>query len=534
MKKFLSLLMAFIMVLSLVACGGNNSANDSSNNSSNNTSNDSANTEQSGGETTYAERIVIARPQDSTNLDPVTCVGNTNIWIFNLVVDSLVKTSDDGKSIEPNLAESWTVSDDNLTYTFKLVPGVKFSDGTPVTAADWEWSLNRAIETTDGHWYFAAKNIEKVEAPDDTTVIITLKEASAATMANLSMFSMSVQSKAYFEKVGAAEYENAPMGTGPYFIKEWVKGESITLEANPYYRHEGYPKTKEIVFKVVSDDNARAMQLQAGEIDIATYMAFSSLKQMESDSNVKTMALPSTVTRFMALNTAVEGLNNEKVRKAINLATDNKAITAMVLYGYGEAALSFLQNTSAYLNTDIPAPAQDIEAAKQLMAEAGYADGLTIDMLYHAGNAFEEQIATILKEQWAQIGVNVELRPEEQGTYLDVFYGMQFDTVIDYWSDDTPDPLQFIQSICVFDLYFGFDTNYQNPRLEELNALAAVEMDDAKRHEYYDEVQQIIHDAAIFVPLCSEPYGVAVRSNVEGFVQTPLGNYRFDNLVKAN
>ena len=168
------------------------------------------------------------------------------------------------------------------------------------------------------------------------------------------------------------------------------------------------------------------------------------------------------------------------------------------------------------------------------MEEAGYAPGeLTFDILYNAGNTFEEQIATLLKAQWGQIGINVELRPEEQGTYLDVFYGMQFDTVIDYWSDDMPDPYQFIQSICVFDLYCGFDTNYQNPRLEELNALAAVEVDDAKRHEYYDEIQEIIHEAAIFVPLCSEPYGVAIRDNIDGFVQTPLGNYRFNNLVKS-
>ena len=529
MKRFMSLFLALVMMFALVACGGNNTANDKTN-----TGNNSASDKQDSTAEINTDRIVIARPQDSTNLDPVTCVGNTNIWIFNLVVDSLVKASDDGKSIEPNLAESWTIEPDNKTYTFKLVPDVKFSNGESVTAEDWVWSLNRAMETTDGHWYFAAKNIESVEAPDETTLVIKLKEPSAATLANLSMFSMSVQSKAYYEEVGAAKHEEGPIGTGPYFIKEWVKGEHITLEANPYYRVPGEPKTKEIVFKVVSDDSARSMQIQAGEIDIATEMAFSSLKQMEGNAEVETMALPSTITRFMALNTAVPGLDNQLVRQAINLATNNKEITDMVLFGYGEPALSFLQNTSGYLNTKLPAPSQDIEAAKALMEKAGYAEGeLTFDMLYHAGDTFEEQIATLLKAQWGQIGINVELRPEESGTYNDVFYGMEFDTVIDFWSDDMPDPYQFIQSICVFDLYCGFDTNYQNPRLEELNALAAVEVDDAKRHEYYDEIQEIIHEAAIFVPLCSEPYGVAIRSNIDGFVQTPLGNYRFNNLVKS-
>ena len=524
MKRVLSLAMAVVMALSLAACGSGNS-----------TSPD-AGTQQpaaTGASGAAADQIVIARSLDSTNLDPVTCVGNTNIWIFNLVVDSLVKVSDDGKTIEPNLAESWTISEDNLTYTFKLVPGVTFSDGTPVTAEDWLWSLNRAIETTDGHWYFAAENIDKVEAPDDSTVVITLKEPSAATLANLSMFSMSVQSKAYYDKVGATEYENGPVGTGPYVIKEWVKGDHITLEANPYYRYEGLPKTKEIVFKVVTDDSARTMQLQAGEIDIATNLSFSSLKQLESDPNVVTMGLPSTETRFISLNTANQYLSDINVRKALNAATDNATISAMVLYGYGEPAVSFLQGSSAWLNTDIPTPTQNLEEAKALLAQSAYPDGFTINMLYHAGNAFEEQIATILKEQWAQIGVNVELTPEEQGTYLEKFYGMEFDTVIDYWSDDIPDPLQFIQSICVFDLYSGFDTNYQNPRLEELNDLAAVEQDNEKRREYYDEVQQIIYDAAIFVPICYVPYGVATSSDISGFVQTPLGNYRFENLIKT-
>lgn len=527
MKKVLSLALALVLVFALAACGGASSSSSGASGSASASSSAAA----SGG--ANAEQIIIARPLDSTNLDPVTCVGNTNIWIFNLVVDSLVKASDDGKEIEPNLAESWEISDDAKTYTFKLKPDVKFSDGTPVTAADWEWSLNRAMETTDGHWYFAAENIEKVSAPDDTTVVITLKEASPATLANLSMFSMAVMSKAHYEKVGAEEHELGPIGTGPYVIKEWVKGEHVTLEANPNYREAGVPKTKEIIFKVVADDSARTMQLQAGEIDISTHMPFSSLKELESSANVKTLAMPSTETRFMALNTANEFLSNEKVRQALNSATDNKVISDMTLFGYGEPAVSFLQGTSPYLDTKIPAPKQDLVAAQKLLEEAGYADGFTINMLYHAGNNFEEQIATILKEQWAQIGVTVDLAPEEQGIYLEKFYGLDYDTVIDYWSDDMPDPLQFIQSICIFDLYAGFDTNYQNDRLEELNALAAVEMDHAKRVAYYDEIQQIIDQAAIFVPLCYVPYGVATTDKISGFVQTPLGNYRFEHLEKA-
>ena len=118
-----------------------------------------------------SSRIVIGRAVDSDNLDPVTCIGNQNIFVFNLILEGLVKTSDDGESIEPCLAESWEVSEDGTTYTFTVKPGLLFSDGTPVTAADWEFTFNRAIEAEDSNWHMCVENIDHVECPDDTTVI---------------------------------------------------------------------------------------------------------------------------------------------------------------------------------------------------------------------------------------------------------------------------------------------------------------------------------------------------------------------------
>ena len=509
LKKALCALLASAMVFSMAACGGESSA-------------------PSGD----ANTIVVARPADSNNLDPVTCVGNTNIWIFNLILEGLVKTSDDGTSIEPCLAESWTVSDDQLTYTFKLKEGVKFSDGTPVTGEDWVWTFERAMTTEGSKWTAAIEAIESVEAPDDSTFIVHLSHPAAATMANLSMFTLGVQSKAYYEKVGADEYKNGIIGTGPYMLKEWKKSESITLEKNPNYHIEGLPKTQTIVFKVVADDNARMMQLQAGEIDIATQLSLSTMKQLESDSNVKVDAGKSTISRFMALNTENEYLSNKQVRQAINMVTDPQQVVDMAMYGYGTAAATFLSDTSAYIDKSLTVNKPDVEGAKKLMEEAGYADGFTIDMMIHAGNALEEQMATILQQQWAQIGITVEIAAYESTTYTDNLYGMKFDSVIDYWSDDIADPSQFMTFICDFDMCSGFDTNYQNPRLVELNDAANVEGDVEKRKELYNEIQELIHDEAIFVPLCYEPYANAYRSNMEGFVQTPLGNFRFENLVK--
>ncbi len=116
---------------------------------------------------TPGSRIVIGRPTDADNLDPVTCIGNQNIFLFNLILDGLVKTSDDGESIEPCLATEWEVSEDGTTYTFHVQEGLLFSNGDPVTAADWQWTFDRAMQTTDSNWHECVANIDKVECPDD-------------------------------------------------------------------------------------------------------------------------------------------------------------------------------------------------------------------------------------------------------------------------------------------------------------------------------------------------------------------------------
>ena len=122
---------------------------------------------------------MVGRATDSDNLDPVTCVGNANIFVFNLIVEGLVKTSDDGSEILPCLATDWEVSEDGTTYTFNVQEGLLFADGSPVTAADWQCTFDRAIEAEDSNWHMCVENIDHVECPDDTTVIVVTKEPAA-------------------------------------------------------------------------------------------------------------------------------------------------------------------------------------------------------------------------------------------------------------------------------------------------------------------------------------------------------------------
>ncbi len=478
-------------------------------------------------------RVVIGRPVDSDNLDPVTCFGNYNIFIFNLIIEGLVRASDDGQSIEPCLAESWDVSDDGRTYTFHVMEGLVFSDGSPVTADDWQWTFDRAMQTTDSNWYSSVENIESVECPDDTTVIVTTKQAAASTLACLSIFDLGVQSKAYYDSVGAEEYQNCIIGTGPFMLKEWRKGEYLTLQANPNYRESGKPLASEIEFKVVADANARTIQLQGGDIDAATDLPFSTLQQLESDPNCVPHPDPSTYSYWISLNTANEYLANPDVRRALYLATDAQQFVDMTTYGFGEAIGSIIAPTSQYCDTSLEPPVADVEAAKQALQDAGVGN-FSLNFLIRGGDDFYSQIAVILQSQWSQIGVTVNIDQRESTAYTAARENMEMDLIINGWSDDIQDPSQLMQFVFDFSNNHDRYTNFEQPEdMQELNRQASVEIDVDRRKELYAQIQQGLKEQYIFVPLFTAPWQNAVRSEISGFVQTPLGNYRFADLTKG-
>ena len=521
LKKLLCLALAFVTALSLTACGGDSAPADVDGDASQE------------GAASAADTVVIGRAYDSDNLDPVVQVGNYNTWVLDLMLEGLVQCSDDGSTVEPCLATDWTVSDDGLTYTFNLKEGICFSDGTPVTGEDWVFSFERAMNMPDERWYFTVENIASVEAPDDTTFVIHLKNVSAATLPNLCMWTCGVQSKAYHDEVGDEGYVNGFIGTGPYMLTDWSKGESMTFEANPYYHIEGLPVTKNVIFRVIADDNSRVMQLQSGDIDVAINLSMDSLYQLESDDRVVVDPSTSCETRFLALNTSNEYLSNEKVRQALCMATDPTTITNVATYGYGEVASTVLPTVSPYIDPSIPVNQQDLEGAKALLAEAGYPDGFSLDLMICSGKTVEESVATLVKEQWAQIGVDVNICSYEKVTYIDNLYGLNFDVVVDYWTDDICDPSEFMAYLCDFDLCSGFDTNYQVEGLSELNDQANTELDETARKEIYYEIQQRIANAYIYVPLCTIPYANAESVNISNFIQTPLGNLRLANMAKT-
>ena len=477
-----------------------------------------------------AKQIVISRPADSDNLDYVMQDGNVNIWMFNLALDGLVKSSDDGKSVQPNLADSWDISPDKLLYTFHLKKDIKFSDGTPVKGSDWVFSLTRARDTKGTAWAFSLEAIKDISSPDDNTVVIKLKNVWAPIIADLAMFNASVTSESYFNKVGAQAYSQLPIGTGPYMFKEWKKGEYIQLEKNPYYWEKGLPKTEAIKIKVVPDDNTRILQLQSGEVDATTDVPWNRMAELNSDPKLTSLAIPSTETRYVQFNTTKKELSDKRVRLALDYATDKRALAKTVLFGYGQDAKSFMAKAGSFWNDTLVPNAYDVNKAKELLAAAGYKDGFDVTITLSAGNIVSQSIATVLKEQWKKVGVNLNIEMLETATATEKFKSMKSSITLRGWTNDMVDASQQVDYMCVYSNIKNFYTGWDNPEIEKLALQGKTEIDKEKRQAIYYKIQELYAQDMPMITLFHVQYPVAMKKSLKGFVQTPLGNYRFKNL----
>src|ERR671910_2304294 len=271
----------------------------------------------------------FGRAVDSDNLDPVTNDGNVNIWYFMNIYDQLVQVGADGISLVPGLAESWDISEDGITYTFHLRPNVVFSDGTPMTSADVLYSWVRAANDPAQTWTFtltalqrdADGQVEGISAPDDATVVVELAQPWAPFLSDVAMFNMSVISKAFAEG-NEERLATEAMGTGPFALGEFRSGEILTLVKNAHYWEEGLPLLDGVDVNLVTDDNARILQLQGGELDGMMDVPWSRVPELQTDPNLKVYQFPSTKTRYIALNVREAPLDDVHARRALQYATD--------------------------------------------------------------------------------------------------------------------------------------------------------------------------------------------------------------------
>jgi peptide/nickel transport system substrate-binding protein len=486
------------------------------------TSSSSAATPKRGG------HITIARIEDSTSFDKTNVFQNESIWLAEQINESLYEAGNDGKTLKPWLATSYTKSKDGKTYTFKLRKGVKFSNGKPMTAADVKFSIDDARAQAKG-WGYLDAAIKSIDAPDPSTVVFNLKFRWAPFVADIALFANGIIPKDFGGETRKAFYKH-PVGTGPFMWDKRVVGQSVTFKRNPYYWQKGKPYLDSVTWTFVTDENTRELQLRGGQIQVDEFPPFNSIDKLKKASGITMSLFPSTRTDYLGMNELYPPLKDAHVRRAISYAIDRASIVKSVLFGYGTPANSFLPPQVPYYDKNAGGLQYDMTKAKAEMAKSKYPKGFKVQLLVGAGAQVENTIGQILQSALKELGIIVTFKTEDTSTEFNDIQANKHQLAFSYWTMDIADPDELVTfAIDPKGGAFSFYTHYNNPAVTKLSHQAQREVNPTKRAALYSKLQRIAASEANLGYLYYSPYRWAYTSKLHGFLVQPLGNYHLED-----
>jgi peptide/nickel transport system substrate-binding protein len=455
-------------------------------------------------------------------LDPEQNSVNESIWIDQNLYSRLVAPDATGTKIVPDLATNWTISPDKLTYTFDL-RNAKFSDGTPVTAQDAVWSIDRARKL-DGGWGFLITAIKSITAPDAHTVVIKLSQPHAPLLADLAMYAFSVLPEKEVE-ANPTTFFNKPVGSGPFHVTSDNPDSEVDFAANPYW-YGTKPHIKNIKLLIIPDDNTRVLDLQAGNVDVIENPPSNLVKEINANPKLSADLFPSTRVDFIQLSTHNQYFKNQLVRQAVADSVDLKAMNTLAYQGTATPATSFLPYKMQYWDANLPARTVDLTKAKQLLAQAGYPHGFSTNIITVSGDVAGQAEALVIKADLAKIGITVNIESYELTTAYSKEQTGNYGIGERYWTNDIIDP----DEVTTFgvDVTAGsedFDTYWSDPTAASLATKARSENDATTRAQMYAQIQQAVYDQVPYLPLEYPPFRYAQGKWVSGFKVSPLGNY---------
>jgi peptide/nickel transport system substrate-binding protein len=472
--------------------------------------------------------ITIARIEDSQSFDKTNVFQNESIWIAEQINEPLYLAGNDGKTLRPWLATSYTKSADGKTYTFKLRPGVKFSNGKAMTSADVKFSIDDARVQKKG-WGYLDAAIKSIDAPDPSTVVFHLKFPWAPFLADIGLFANGIIPKGFGGESRAAFYKH-PVGTGPFMWDKRVVGQSVTLKRNPFYWQKGKPYLDSVTWTYVSDQNTRELQLRGGQIQVDEFPPFNSISKLQHTPGVKMSLFPSTRTDYLDINESYAPLADVHVRRAICYAIDRKAIIKSVLFGFGKPANSFLPPQVPFYDPKTPGIQYDLAKAKAELAKSKFKDGFKVELLVGAGAQVENAMGQILQQAFKKIGIDVTFKTQDTSTEFQTIQARKYQLAFSYWTMDIADPDELVTfSIDPAGGAQSFFTGYKNPTAIKLSHQAQREPNAAKRAKLYSQIQRIVAQDAHQGYLYYSPYRWAYTSKLHGFFVQPLGNYHLED-----
>ncbi len=481
----------------------------------------SAMASQSATEQAMGGTVKIALGSEPDSLDPMQSAATDTSAVMMNVFEGLLGFNQKGEFV-PAIAESYTVSEDELTYTFTIKQGITFHDGNDCTAKDVKYTYEKLAGLSGGDPLSTTLNevLAKVETPDDYTVVLNLnhKDAGFLTKAILSIC-----------EEGYDDNASLPIGTGPFKFVSYEPGQKLVLEKNEAYstREDRMPSIDRAEFVIMTDENAKLMALKSGTLDIA---GISSSNVDALGDNFAIVQGPQNMVQVFALNNAVEPLNNVLVRQAICYAIDKDEIINAVVNGSGTRVDSFLSpSMAAYYNHDMTVYNLDIAKAKELLLQAGYPNGFTMSVTVASNYQVHVDTAQVIQSQLSKIGITLDIKLVEWAQWLDgVYSNRDYESTIIGHSGKL-DPQDFLNR---FETTYGRNYfNFSDAHYDELIEAAASTSDAATRAGYYKECQQLLVDQAASVFIQDPSVIYAVAQNVTGLQIYPVTFFNLSDLT---
>jgi peptide/nickel transport system substrate-binding protein len=494
--------------------------------------------------------IISLDPGEAFELSAAEVTGNTYSKLVTINIDDTSKVIGD-------LADSWTISDDGMTYTFKLKSGLKFASGNPITAADVAFSFERAVKLDKSPAFLLTQfgltgdNVtEKAKAADDATFVLTVDKAYAPSFV-LNVLTSTVASvidkKLIEEKAKAvtptAEYKyetdfgneflkTGYAGSGPYKILGWKANEAVILEANTNYYGEA-PKLKRVVYRHMKESSGQRLALENGDIDVARNLEPGDMEAVSKKEGLSVTSAPKGTVYYFSLNQKNENLKKPEVVEAFKYLVDYDAIGETLIKGIGEIHQTFLPKGQLGALDENPYKL-DVAKAKELLAKAGLADGFTVTMDVRNTQPVTG-IAESVQQTLAQAGIKLEIIPGDGKQTLTKYRARTHDIYIGQWGSDYFDPNSNAET---------FTINYDNsdegknktlawrnawdvPELTKETQSALLEKDNAKRAAIYEDLQKKVLESGPFVVIFQQTEVAGYSAKLKGFKLGPSFDTNF-------
>ena len=515
MKKVVSLVLALLLVtgmLALAGCAGS-----------------------SGGSST--DTLIFAQGAEPRGLDPALVDDGESSKVIVNIYEGLLKYAKDSTKLEPCLAESWDVSTDGLTYTFHLRKGVKFQDGTDFNADAVKVNIERQMKgnATDDMGYadFVYGYVTKVEAKDDYTVVVTLKDVCTPFLYNLamSMAAPIISPKAL--KDNSNNVNEHPVGTGPYKFVRWDKDQDVVLVRNDNYWGEK-AKTKNVIFKFIKDNAARVVALKNGEADIIDGIDATLVKQITDDGN-KVDQPDGMNINYMAYNTTTSTIfNNAENRKAFSQAVNVPELVKSLYQGYASPASTILPSFVPGYSADIKQVSYDPDAAKATLAKNGVT---AVHMITYSNprpynTATGQTLAEAIQGYLSKVGVTCNIDAYDWTTYKQKVKTGDFDICFYGWTGDNGDPDNFMALLSDKDPTMNV-SHFADPTYLDLIAKGKATPEGADRDAIYKQLEQIQVDQNPWLLISHAKLLSAYSPKVQGYYYHVTGNIFLAGMSKT-